>query len=106
MDANREALAELPAPRVTRLYYSGGRGGFFLFDEFQTARPRGSRRPPCETLLDAFTNIRDDEAEHVATMAACQDPTVSLTAQRLEGPLLTAAAICTIAVALQLLLSG
>ena len=70
----------------------------YLFDEFQTSRARvGSRRPPVETLcsarsrevgdeaeapppsqvetlLDTFTNIRDDEAEHVATMAQCQDP--------------------------------
>lgn len=43
---------------------------------FQTAS-RGApgvppRRPPCENLLDVFTNIRDDELEHVKTMVACQ----------------------------------
>ena len=70
VDANREALAKLPAPRVTRLYYTGA--DLFLFDEFQTSRARGSRRPPCKTLLDVFTNIRDDEGEHVKTMAVSQ----------------------------------
>ncbi len=27
----------------------------------------------CRTLFDVFSNIRDDEAEHVKTMKACQD---------------------------------
>lgn len=91
VDANRELLAELPAPRVSRLYWNGP--DLFLFDEFQTSRPRGSRRPPCETLLDVFTNIRDDEAEHVATMAACQNPDVAVTVPRIEAALLTTAAV-------------
>ena len=86
VDANREALAELPAPRVTRLYYNGP--DLFLFDEFQTARPRGSRRPQCESLLDVFTNIRDDEAEHVATMKQCQDPNVKVVAPKIEAALI------------------
>ena len=90
VDANREALAELPAPRVTRLYYNGP--DLFLFDEFQTARPRGSRRPPCETLLDVFTNIADDEAEHVATMKQCQDPNVKVAAPKIEAALIAVAA--------------
>ena len=42
VDANAEKLAALPAPRITRLYYNGP--DLFLFDEFQTSRPRGSRR--------------------------------------------------------------
>ena len=36
-------------------------------------KPAGTRRPKCDTLFDVFKNICDDEAEHVKTMAACQD---------------------------------
>lgn len=70
-DANREILASLPAPRVTRQYYLLSDE---MFDTFQSTRPKGSRTVQCETLLDVFINIRDDEQEHVNTMAACQDP--------------------------------
>ena len=98
VDANRETLARLPAPRVARLYWNGP--DLFLFDEFQTARPRGSRRPVTETLLDVFTNIRDDEAEHVATMAACQDPTAIVRVPRVEQALLATAVIGTAALGL------
>jgi len=50
-------------------------GDLYFFDKFQTSRDASSspRRPPCDTLLDVFRNIRDDELEHVATMKACQD---------------------------------
>jgi ubiquinol oxidase len=89
VDANRELLAQLPAPRVARLYYTGP--DLYIFDEFQTERPRGSRRPRCDTLLDVFTNIRDDEAEHVATMVGCQDPNVAKVAPRVERAVLAAA---------------
>ncbi len=98
VDANADALRALPAPRISRLYYNGP--DLFLFDEFQTSRPRGSRRPPCETLLDVFTNIRDDEAEHVATMAACQDPKVAVAAPRAEGAIIAAAVAGAAAVSL------
>ena len=37
------------------------------------SRPPGSRRPACETLLHIFSNIAEDEGEHVKTMQACQD---------------------------------
>jgi len=43
-----------------------------MFDDFQMNIP-GSRRPPCDTLLDVFENIRKDEEEHVKTMQACQE---------------------------------
>lgn len=45
------------------------------FDALQTCSGPETplRRPPCNTLLDVFTNIRDDEIEHVKTMHACQD---------------------------------
>lgn len=38
--------------------------------QVRTAQPR---TPTCDTLHDVFINIRDDEGEHVKTMAACQD---------------------------------
>ena len=94
VDANRERLSELPAPRISRLYYNGP--DLYFFDEFQNTKPRGARRPPCETLLDVFENIRDDEAEHVATMAACQDPEVAATAPQVEGLLIGLAIVGTL----------
>ena len=72
VDANEDALKALPAPAIAQLYYLNQDS--FLFDEFQSQRAPGSRRPECATLYDTFVNIRDDEAEHVATMMACQDP--------------------------------
>lgn len=68
---NRDRLAELPPPLIAKKYYRDG--DLYLFDDFQSSRPPGSRRPPCNTLLDVFENIAIDEAEHVKTMAACQD---------------------------------
>lgn len=45
---------------------------------FQTSsRNAIPRRPRCETLLDVFVNIRDDEMEHVKTMVACQNSTIA-----------------------------
>ena len=68
---NRDRLAELPPPDVARSYYT--EGDLYCFDDFQIDRPPGSRRPVCDTLLDVFTNICEDEGEHVKTMRACQD---------------------------------
>jgi hypothetical protein len=56
---------------VARSYYKTG--DLYLFDDFQVSREPGSRRPPCDNLLDVFTNIAIDEGEHVKTMQACQD---------------------------------
>ena len=98
VEANRAALAELPAPSVTRQYYNGP--DLFLFDEFQTSRARGTRRPPCKTLLDVFENIRDDEGEHVATMRGCQDPNVAVSAPRVERAIVGAVAVGLVAATL------
>mmetsp|Transcript_5034 Transcript_5034/g.7274 ORF Transcript_5034/g.7274 Transcript_5034/m.7274 type:complete len:408 (-) Transcript_5034:122-1345(-) len=68
---NRERLAQLPPPAVAKSYYTDG--DLYLFDDFQVSRCPGSRRPPCDTLLDVFSNIAQDEGEHVRTMKACQD---------------------------------
>jgi len=68
---NRETLRKLPPPAVAASYYR--KGDLYLFDDFMTTRRPGTRRPPCETLLDVFENIATDEGEHVKTMKACQD---------------------------------
>ena len=62
---NRERLAQLPPPAVAVSYYATG--DLYAFDDFQM-RPPGSRRPTCDSLLDVFTNICEDEGEHVKTM--------------------------------------
>ena len=36
------------------------------------------RRPQCDDLFDVFSNIRDDESEHVKTMSACQSNTIAI----------------------------
>mmetsp|Transcript_14275 Transcript_14275/g.34334 ORF Transcript_14275/g.34334 Transcript_14275/m.34334 type:complete len:530 (-) Transcript_14275:190-1779(-) len=69
-DQNKHILRELPAPRIAKAYYENE--DLYLFDEFQTARPRSSRRPVMRHLHDVFCAIRDDEGEHVATMQECQ----------------------------------
>ena len=69
-EQNKDALRQLPAPRIAKAYYESA--DLYLFDEFQTARPRSSRRPKIRTLYDTFVAIRDDEGEHVATMKECQ----------------------------------
>mmetsp|Transcript_19029 Transcript_19029/g.30779 ORF Transcript_19029/g.30779 Transcript_19029/m.30779 type:complete len:190 (+) Transcript_19029:233-802(+) len=69
-EQNKAALRLLPAPRIAKAYYESE--DLYLFDEFQTARPRSSRRPEIRTLYDTFLAIRDDEGEHVATMKECQ----------------------------------
>jgi hypothetical protein len=71
VNQNRQRLAKLPAPNVARSYYKTG--DLYLFDDFQVSRQPGSRRPPCDSLLDVFINIATDEGEHVKTMQACQE---------------------------------
>eukprot|EP00879_Flechtneria_rotunda_P021135 GHRR01022266.1.p1 GENE.GHRR01022266.1~~GHRR01022266.1.p1 ORF type:complete len:381 (+),score=127.88 GHRR01022266.1:464-1606(+) len=73
VESNRQLLAELPPPIVAAEYYRNS--DLYMFDSLQTCSgPEAElRRPPCNTLLDVFMNIRDDEMEHVKTMHACQD---------------------------------
>lgn len=75
-DANEALLKTLPPPYVAAQYYLSG--DYYLFDEFQTSQVRSSapRQPACANLYDVFVNIRDDEGEHVKTMAACQDMSI------------------------------
>lgn len=71
VNENRQRLAQLPAPNVALSYYKTG--DLYLFDDFQVSRQPGTRRPPCDNLLDVFINIATDEGEHVKTMQACQE---------------------------------
>ncbi len=85
MDANEESLKSLPPPLVAAEYYRSS--DLYMFDEFQTTSAPGSRRPRVGSLYDVFCNIRDDEGEHVATMKACQQFTISgELEERKEGP--------------------
>jgi len=60
------------APRLAINYYSDG--DMYMFDDFQTDERWVARRPEIRNLYDVFVAIRDDEAEHVKTMVACQRP--------------------------------
>eukprot|EP00898_Chlorokybus_atmophyticus_P008718 jgi/Chlat1/8848/Chrsp91S08152 len=71
VEENAEKLKTLPAPEIARKYYLAE--DIYMFDEFQTSIAPGTRRPSMASLYDVFCNIRDDEAEHVKTMVACQD---------------------------------
>lgn len=75
---NEAELKAQPATPVAVKYYRDG--DLYMFDEFQTNVVAESRRPAVDTLYDVFVNIRDDEAEHVKTMVACQadDPQSAL----------------------------
>lgn len=68
---NCDRLKVLPAPQVAKSYYTSA--DLYMFDDFQVSRTVGSRRPPCDNMYDVFSNICDDEAEHVKTMQACQE---------------------------------
>lgn len=67
---NAEALKKLPAPKLAKEYYEEKT---FMFDDFQSCRDPGSRRPVINNLYDVFLNIRNDEAEHFKTMVQAQD---------------------------------
>ena len=67
---NKAELEQQPAPAIAISYYRDG--DLYMFDEFQTAKPLGDRRPKVDNLYDVFVAIRDDEKEHVKTMVACQ----------------------------------
>ncbi|UFP94592.1 alternative oxidase [Gloeobacter morelensis] len=77
LKSDGERLKLQPAPAVAVSYYLTG--DLYMFDEFQTSRRPEERRPACDTLYDVFVNIRDDEAEHVKTMAACKAENAQLT---------------------------
>lgn len=72
LQAEGDKLKEQDPPAVAVQYYRDG--DLYMFDEFQTGQIGEARRPLVDTLYDVFVAIRDDEMEHVKTMAACQKP--------------------------------
>lgn len=93
-DCNKDLLQSMAAPSVAKQYYENP--DMYVFDEFQTGRVKGSRRPTVNTLFDVVINIRDDEAQHVNTMAACQDPAVVLRSPNTEAAVLTVLATASL----------
>ncbi|KAM3111824.1 alternative oxidase [Phormidesmis sp. 146-33] len=63
------ALKAMPAPQVAINYYQDG--DLYMFEEMQITQTK-FRHPKVDNLYDVFTNIRDDENEHVKTMIFCQ----------------------------------
>lgn len=82
-----EFLKSQPAPDVAIQYYRDG--DLYMFDEFQTTHKEAVRRPNVDTLYDVFVAIRDDEMEHVKTMTACQESSVSQEISSYHIPTLT-----------------
>ena len=75
-EQNEALLKTIPPPLVALNYYKAG--DLYLFDQLQTGYgSKTPRRPSCSTLFDVFVNIRDDEHEHVKTMAACKDGSIT-----------------------------
>lgn len=91
-EENKELLKTMPVPPSAYKYWMAP-GDTWLFDEFQTSRTRGERRPDLKNLYDVFTTIADDEAEHVKTMRACQDPEVRLRSPNTEAAIILAAGL-------------
>ena len=71
-EQNKEILQTLPPPRVAVEYYMGSDP--YMFQEFLVSEGAKCRAPKCDSLLDTFHNIIDDEIEHKKTMKACQSP--------------------------------
>jgi ubiquinol oxidase len=109
---NEAALKSIAPPRVALEYYEGA--DLYLFDELVTgdgaatggvpsgggggngatttaaATPSSApRRPHVRSLYDTFAAIRDDEGEHIRTMASCRDNSIvrDLAAKRARGRL-------------------
>ena len=69
----------MPAPAVALNYYNEANA--YLFDEFQTARVPGSRKPSIANLYDVFQNIRDDEAARNLPNPCCSNNSTTCTAR-------------------------
>ena len=72
---NESFLKARPATPTAKNYYRDG--DLYMFDTMQTSTDRceqEKRRPQMDTLYDVFVAIRDDEREHVKTMAYLQTP--------------------------------
>jgi ubiquinol oxidase len=82
LQTHAEYLQSQPAPQAAVRYYTGDDLYLFHAMHWDTRQPKEpespveQRRPTCETLYDTIRNIRDDELEHVKTMACLQDESV------------------------------
>lgn len=85
-ESNKILLQSLEAPSVAKEYYENI--DLYIFDEFQTEIPKGSRRPEINSLYDVFINIIDDEAAHVSTMNVCQNPEINVISSNAEAAIL------------------
>ena len=94
-DENQSVLSRIPPPPIAISYYVGE--DMYLYDEFQTERPAGSRRPVINNLHDVFVAIAGDEGEHVRTMAACQDKTQLVRSANIEAALAVTTGVAVVA---------
>eukprot|EP00578_Thalassiosira_sp_NH16_P005612 CAMPEP_0181137874 /NCGR_PEP_ID=MMETSP1071-20121207/33932_1 /TAXON_ID=35127 /ORGANISM="Thalassiosira sp., Strain NH16" /LENGTH=604 /DNA_ID=CAMNT_0023224645 /DNA_START=181 /DNA_END=1995 /DNA_ORIENTATION=+ len=98
VDENAEKLKELPPSLVAVEYYTVGVSDP-MFGEYQTASVtdphRGVRKPGTDmrSLYDVFVAIRNDEGDHVQTMASCLDPKAATLSPALESRVLTGMAL-------------
>ena len=70
---NESMLKGQPAPEIAKEYYRDG--DLYMFDQMHASNcEEVPRRPKCDSLFDVFVAIRDDEKEHVKTMAHLQLP--------------------------------
>jgi len=77
IEKHGDYLKTLPAPDIAKEYYRDG--DLYMFDEMHATRENTqARRPKCDTLYDAFCAVRDDEMEHVKTMAFLQEDDADL----------------------------
>lgn len=93
-EANKQTLESMPVPQCARDYWEGP--DKYDFDEFQSQRVKGSRRPVLRSLYDVFCTIRDDEFEHVQTMRACQDEQTVVQSPNIEAAVLLLAAAAVV----------
>ena len=105
VDENEILLKELPPSLVAVEYYTIGLTDP-MFGEYQTASVMdlrfegnggnaGVRQPGTNmrSLFDVMVAIRNDEGDHVHTMANCLDPKVAVLSPALEGRVLTGIAL-------------
>jgi len=102
VDENEILLKGLPPSLVAVEYYTIGLNDP-MFGEYQTASvmdPQlagGVRKPGTnmQSLYDVMVAIRNDESDHVHTMANCLDPKVAVLSPALESRVLTGIALTT-----------
>lgn len=85
IDKHGDYLKTQPAPQVAKEYYRDG--DLYMFDEMHATKEITQlRRPKCDTLYDVFAAVRDDELEHVKTMAFLQEENADLKGANAKPP--------------------